>query len=90
MSKYELDDAAYEALKAHPVMIEEAMTNQERVAWSIISIYITKGLDSMVGTYMRACVDEYVKEQVEDLASDEEISVNEAIHKLLNRCSGGK
>lgn len=43
-----------------------------------------------MGARISVQVDEYVKEQVEDLANDEEISVNEAINKLLNRCNGGK
>lgn len=90
MSKHELDDAAYEALKAHPVMVEEAMTNQGWAFWSIVSSYKSREIFSAMGARISVQVDEYVKEQVEDLASDEEISVNEAIHKLLNRCNGGK
>lgn len=86
MSKHDLDDAAYEALKAHPVMVEEAMTNQDGAFWAILSRDLTNGLHGMIGAYIAARVDEYVKEQAEDLASDEEISLNEAIHKLLNRC----
>ena len=92
MSKHEIDDAAYEALKAHPVMVEEAMTNQDGAFWAKFSslINVTKGGLSGVGTYAQSAIESYVREQVEDLASDEEISVNEAINKLLNRCNGGK
>lgn len=90
MSKHELDDAAYEALKAHPVMVEEAMTNQDGAFWAIVAQKVNGPQNSHIGLYIRGAVDGYVKEQVEDLASDEEISVNEAIHKMLNRCNGGK
>lgn len=90
MSKHEIDDAAYEALKAHPVMVEEAMTNQDGAFWAIVSSYKSREIFSAMGARISVQVDEYVKEQVEELASDEEISVNEAIHKLLNRCNGGK
>lgn len=90
MSKHEIDDAAYEALRAHPVMVEEAMTNQDGAFWAIVARDMNNGLVGMIGIYMSSRVESYVKEQVEELASDEEISVNEAIHKLLNRCNGGK
>lgn len=92
MSKHELDDSAYEALKAHPVMVEEAMTNQDGAFWAKLSHMISNqsstGFD--FSRFFLNSFDKYAKEQVEDLASDEEISVNEAIHKLLNRCNGGK
>ena len=90
MSKHKIDDAAYEALKAHPVMVEEAMTNQEGAFWAKLSCFMRGLSDSLTVTHIEDAVDSYVKEQVEDLASDEEISVNEAIHKLLNRCNSGK
>lgn len=90
MSKHEIDDAAYEALKAHPVMVEEAMTNQDGAFWAIVARDMNNGLHGLIGPYMNARVSEYVKEQVEELASDEEISVDEAIRTMLNRCNGGK
>ena len=92
MSKHELDDAAYEALKAHPVMVEEAMTNQDGVFWAKFTQRMYgKGLNSEFLAYeMRDAIEAYIKDQVQDLASDEEISVNEAINKMLNRCNGGK
>ena len=90
MIKHEIDDAAYEALKAHPVMVEEAMTNQDGAFWAKISIYLNNHMDFFMADDISDAISDYVKEQVEDLASDEEISVNEAIHKLLNRCNGGK
>lgn len=90
MSKHEIDDAAYEALKAHPVMVEEAMTNQDGAFWAKISLHMNSGYDSVIVDAMADAIASYVKEQVEDLASDEEITVNEATHKLLNRCNGGK
>lgn len=90
MSKHEIDDAAYEALKAHPVMVEEAMTNQDGAFWAKLACFMRAPSDSLTVTHIEDAVDSYVKEQVEELAGDEEISVNEAIHKLLNRCSGGK
>ena len=90
MSKHELDDAAYEALKANPVMVEEAMTNQNGAFWAKVSHMQHEYEIVDLFELMRSGIDSYVKEQVEDLASDEEISVNEAIHKLLNRCNGGK
>lgn len=90
MSKHELDDAAYEALKAHPVMVEEAMTNQDGAFWAKFSLLMSHPADSLCMYHIEKAIDNYAKEQVEDLASDEEISVNEAIHKMLNRCNGGK
>lgn len=90
MSKHEIDDAAYEALKAHPVMVEEAMTNQDGAFWAKVASQSNLHNYDTVGICVARAVSSYVKEQVEDLASDEEISVNEAIHKLLNRCNGGK
>ena len=90
MSKHELDDAAYEALKAHPVMVEEAMTNQDGAFWAKVAHmqydYHIVDLFELIWSAIHC----YVKDQVEDLAIDEEISVNEAINKLLNRCNGGK
>ena len=90
MSKHEIDDAAYEALKAHPVMVEEAMTNQDSLFWVRISGYRNRGLHAAIGFEIDNAVDSYVLTQVGEFASDEEISVNEAINKLLNRCNGGK
>lgn len=90
MSKHELDDAAYEALKAHPVMVEEAMTNQDGAFWAKYSHASNNHDAGEVYSLLLGAIIDYVKEQVEDLASDEEISVNEAIHKMLNRCNGGK
>lgn len=90
MSKHELDDAAYEALKSHPVMVEEAMTNQDGAFLAKFSLLMSYPADSLVMIHVENAIENYVKEQAEDLASDEEISVNEAIHKLLNRCNGGK
>lgn len=90
MSKHEIDDAAYEALKAHPAMVEEAVTNLGPSSWATVSRYLNGGMYAEIGRYMSYAVDAYVKGQVEEFANDEEISVNEAIHKLLNRCNGGK
>lgn len=90
MSKHEIDDAAYEALKAHRVMVEEAMTNQDGAFWAKAARMLDNEDYVLYGAYMADTRDAYVKEQVEELASDEEISVNEAINKLLNRCNGGK
>lgn len=87
MSKHELDDAAYEALNAHPVMVEEAMTNQDGAFWAKLARSIHGSSDSLAVTHIEEAIDDYVKEQVEDLANDEQISVNEAINKLLNRCN---
>lgn len=89
MSKQELDDTAYEALKAHPVMVEEAMTNQDGAFWAKMALNLKKNR-SIVVNHIEAVIESYVINQSEDLASDEEISVNEAINKLLNRCNGGK
>lgn len=86
----EIDSVAYEALKAHPVMVEEAMTNQDGAFWAIIAMSMNGGYDTFVVEAMGKAVDSYVKDKVEDYASDEEISVNEAIHRLLNMCNGGK
>ena len=87
MSKHELDDAAYEALKAHPVMLEEAMTNQNGAFWAKAARMLGNEDYVLHGAYMADTRDAYVKEQVEELASDEEISVNEAINTMLNRCN---
>lgn len=90
MSKYELDDAAYEALKAHPAMVEEAMTNQDGAFWAKFTNLINKGSDTQVASFIAGSIDEYVKESVEEFADTWELPVNQAIHKLLNRCNGGK
>ncbi len=92
MSKHEIDDAAYEALKAHPVMVEEAMTNQDGAFWAAISrnMWGACSNDITAVAYIEVAVENYVKEQVEDMAEYEEISVNEAIHRLLKECNGGK
>ncbi len=87
MSKHEIDDAAYEALKAHPVMVEEAMTNQDGAFWAKLTCFMRGASDSLVVTHIEDAVDSYVKEKVEELSGDEEISVNEAIHRLLNECN---
>lgn len=87
MSKHEIDHAAYEALKAHPVMVEEAMTNQDGAFWAKAARMLDNEDYALYGAYMADTRDAYVKEQVEELASDEEISVNEAINTMLNRCN---
>lgn len=84
MSKHEIDDAAYEALKAHPVMVEEAMANQDGAFWAIVAQKLNGPQNSHIGLYIRGAVVAYVEEKIQDYASDEEISVNEAIHRLLN------
>ncbi len=90
MSKQELDDTAYEALKAHPVMVEEAMTNQDGAFWAKLSNHMRNGAAWSILILIEGAVDNYVDDQLEELSNDEEISLNEAIHKLLNRCNGGK
>lgn len=87
MSKHEIDDAAYDALKAHPKMLEEAMTNASHTFWAKAARMLDNEDYILYGAYMADIRDAYVKEQVEDYADTWEISANEAIDRLLKECN---
>lgn len=83
---YDLDDAAYEALRAHPAMLEEAMSNMDSVFWAKAARMLDSEDYALYGVTVADARDAYVKEKVEDYASDEEISINEAINRMLKEC----
>lgn len=81
-----VDIAAYEALRAHPVMLEEAMSSMDAVFWAKAARMLDMGDYEMYGAAIAGARDAYVTGKVEDYASDEEISINEAINRMLKEC----
>ena len=81
-----VDIAAYEALLAHPAMLEEAMSSMDAVFWAKVARMLDSGDYEMYGAAIAGARDTYVTGKIEDYAGDEEISINEAIHRMLKEC----
>ena len=81
-----VDIAAYEALRAHPTMLEEAMSRMDAVFWAKTARMLDSGDYEMYGAAIAGARDAYVTGKIEDYAGDEEISINEAINRMLKEC----
>lgn len=83
----EIDDAALAALTSHPVMIEEAMTNQDGAYWAKLAKLMNDGDANATISFINESVSSYVKETVTDRAEFDCISFNHAIDRILTECN---
>ena len=66
------------------------MTNQDIVFWAKFTMYQKDWKTESLCELVSESIDAYVKEKVEDMASDEDMAANAAIRILMRRCNGGK
>jgi len=81
-AKAAVNDTALDKLRAMPLLLSEALTNQADEFFAAIAPLLDGRRDAELGNALRKMRDDYANEQVETLADEAGITVNHAITRL--------
>jgi CHASE3 domain sensor protein len=78
----EVNETALDKLRAMPLLLSEALTNQADDFFALIAPLLDSRRDTELGNALRKMRDDYANEQVETIADEAGITVNHAIARL--------
>lgn len=79
---FEVDDTALDKLRAMPLLLGEALTNQADEFFTLIAPLLDAQHDAELGKALRKMRDDYANEQIEAIADEAGITANQAIARL--------
>lgn len=79
---FEVNETALDKLRAMPLLLGEALTNQADEFFALIAPLLDGQRDAELGKALRKMRDDYANEQIETIADEAGITVNQAIARL--------